>query len=172
MKYKALYQKRKLITTAAAFALAPLTEAAETEIEWISPDEYADLGTDFHDEVTLEQFQEELEPYIARIASKTLPDGFQLEIRVTNVDLAGEYEPWRLNNDVRIVRSIYPPMMSFEYKLYDARGELVRSGEENLVDPTFDFNIGRRFFQTDGFFYEKELIASWIRNDLANSLDS
>jgi len=149
-----------------------MANAAETDIEWVNPDGYADLGTDFHDEVTLEQFQGELEPYIARIAERALPDGYQLEIKFTNVDLAGEYEPWRLNNDVRIVRSVYPPKMSFEYKLFDSRGNLAKSGEETIIDPTFDFNVGRRFFETDGFFYEKELIGSWIRNDLANSLDS
>jgi len=47
--------------------------------------------------------------------------------------------------------------------------KIIKSGEETIVDATFDFNIGRRFFSSDEFFYEKELIGSWIRNELARS---
>lgn len=164
--------KNKFITCALAILASTLTStvglaSANVVIEWHQPDKYTDLGTHFHDNTDLDTFKEELEPYIARIANNHLPDGATLELTVTDVDLAGEFEPWRLDSDVRIVRSVYPPKMSLEYSIYDVRGELIDSGDADIVNPTFDFNIGQRVAAHDHFFYERDLIASWIRNDLS-----
>ncbi len=145
--------------------------SANVKLEWHQPERYTDLGTNSYDDASLDTFSKELEPYIIRFADDYLPDGSTLEITFTNVDLAGEFEPWRLNNDVRIVRSVYPPKLSFTYRVYDINGNLIDSGERTITDLTFDFNIGQRFFSQDKYFYEKDLIASWIRNDLAISIN-
>lgn len=145
--------------------------SANVTLEWRQPERYSDLGTNFYDDASLDTFSKEMEPYIIRFADDYLPDGSTLELTFTDVDLAGEFEPWRLNDDVRIVRSVYPPKLSFVYRVYDISGNLIDSGERTITDPTFDFNIGRRFFAQDNYFYEKDLIASWIRNDLAISIN-
>lgn len=145
-----------------------LARAANTTINWFEPEKYTDLGTNFHDDADIEIFSKQLEPYIQRMADKYLAPNTSLELTITDVDLAGEYEPWKRNDDVRIVRSIYPPRISLAYKLLDKDDKLIASGEESITDVSFDFNIGRRFHMNDEFFYEKELIGSWIRNELKN----
>ncbi len=156
---------------ACAFTSAAALSATNVVIDWHQPDQYTDLGTHFHDHTNLNTFKKELEPYVVRIANDHLPDGTTLELTITDVDLAGEFEPWRPETDVRIVRTVYPPRMSLQYSVFDVRGELVDSGEADIVDPTFDFNIGQRFLSQDRFFYERDLIASWIRNDLSVAID-
>jgi len=165
MKYK--LQKYTVSLLASAIVATTGLSAVNVVVDWHQPGNYTDLGTHFHDETNLAAFKKELEPYITRIANDHLPDGSTLELKITNVDLAGEFEPWRLNSDARIVRSVYPPRMSLEYSVHDVRGELIDSGKAEIVNPTFDFNIGQRFLSQDNFFYERDLIASWIRNNLA-----
>lgn len=163
--------KSRLILGLTLFSMAPFALSETIDIQWQDPDNYSDLGTDFNDDVTLEMFSDEMNPYIERLASDVLPKDATLQIVVTDVNLAGEFEPWRINQDVRIVRSIYPPSMEFEYKLFNAQDEVIQSGEEKITDLDFDFNIGRRFQSSDQFFYEKELIAQWVRTELPDIVE-
>jgi hypothetical protein len=161
---------KKHIPILFASALSATTGlTANVNIEWHQPERYSDLGINFHDDASLDTFSKEIEPYITRFANDHLPDGSKFELTFTNVDLASEFEPWGLNNDVRIVRSPYSPRLSFTYKIFGINGSLIDTGEKTISDHTFDFNIGRPFFYQDKYFYEKDLIASWIRNDLTVS---
>lgn len=159
---------RKTAAIGAALAAATALSAGTSTIEWIKPDKYSDVGTSFGSTDKFDQFKKEIESYMERVAEQELPDGSVLKLTVTNVDLAGEFEPWRMNEDVRIVREIYPPKMRFSYTL-QKDGEVVSKGKESLSDIDFTFNIGRRFFDQDQFFYEKEMLGEWVRNELETS---
>ena len=56
---------------------------------------------------------------------------------MTDVDVAGEFEPWRgpQFDRVRIMREIYPPRIDLEFRLTDYRGAVVREGRRRLRDP-------------------------------------
>lgn len=153
-----------------AFALASLgilsfATAANVNVKWKDKESYTDLGGPF-DDASVANFSKEINNYLDRIAPEYIPDDATLELTVTDVDLAGEVEPWRVDNDARIVRAIYPPRMTFNYTLKSGKGELITSGTANLVDTDFQYNIGRRVFGNDQFFYEKEMLGDWLRNDL------
>lgn len=104
-----------------------------------------------------------LKAYIAERASRILAPGQQLNIEVTDVDLAGEYEPWRgpQLSDVRVVRDIYPPRIDLNFTLNGADGKVLRQGSRKLRDPAFLSRSG----PTDqgSLRYEKSLIDSWLR---------
>ena len=159
---------KRIATIGAAIAAAATLSAGTSTIEWKNPEKYSDIGEAFGTDGKFDQFKEEIESYVERVAENELPDGAVLKMTVTNVDLAGEFEPWRIDHDVRIVRDIYPPKMRFNYTLQN-NGEVVSEGKENLSDIDFTFNIGRRFFDQDQFFYEKEMLGEWIRNELETS---
>ncbi|MEP7184874.1 MAG: DUF3016 domain-containing protein [Rhodanobacter sp.] len=104
-----------------------------------------------------------LKTYIARRAAQILAPGQRLDIEVTDVDLAGEYEPWLGPdfNDVRIVKNIYPPRINLDFTLYGADGKVLREGSRKLRDPSFlSDGVG---IDQNALRYEKSLIDRWLR---------
>ena len=104
-----------------------------------------------------------LKAHIVQRASRILTAGQRLDIEVTDVDLAGEYEPWRGPNlnDVRIVKSIYPPRIDLAFTLYGADGAILRQGSRKLRDLSFlERNAGN---SQDSLRYEKSMIDRWLR---------
>lgn len=138
---------------------------ATVKFEWSNPEKYTDLDNRGYRQSSLKDFSREMEGYISRLANRFLPDGSQLQLVVTDVDLAGDFEPWHMSpwDDVRVVRSIYPPRMTFDYTLTGKDGKVIEKGNEHLVDLTFDMNVKRRVFEDDQYFYEKEMLGDWIR---------
>jgi hypothetical protein len=144
--------------------LAVANLMAEVEVIFENPDEYRDIdfynrGNKKGQEVYLPQF----EKYIVRQGQRYLAEGQTLTMTILDIDLAGMYEPWRTPpaDDIRIVKSLYPPRIKFRYELSDADGTIIKSGEESLLDMGFDFRI--RINYHDDLFYEKEMIRDWLR---------
>ena len=151
----------------AALAAANMAQAGTATFDWSNPEKYADMGSnDSYSESTFQSFKKAMEGYIATIAERYLPQGQSLAFDITDVDLAGEFEPWHRApyDDVRIVRGIYMPRISFDYRLRDAAGNTLESGHQKLVGRDFEFDIGRRIFAEDEFYYEKDLLGNWIRH--------
>ncbi len=145
---------------------APATKApSRTEVIFDQPDKFTDVkdgefGTDKGRDAILEQIRE----FIVERADKTLPAGQKLAITFTDIDLAGDYEPWRgaQFSDVRIVKSIYPPRLSFTFKVTDAAGKVVKEGKEKLIDLAFDMRL--TINRQDPLHYEKDILMDWLRD--------
>lgn len=105
-----------------------------------------------------------LKSYIEQRASKMLPPGERLAIVVTDIDRAGNFEPWRPYpmRDVRIIKDIYPPRIDLRFQLFDADGKLIREGTRKLRDPAFLSDSGYPG-DSDSLRYEKGLINRWLR---------
>jgi Protein of unknown function (DUF3016) len=101
-------------------------------------------------------------------ADRILPAGDALRITFTDIDLAGEFEPQRGPqwDDVRIVKSIYPPAFNFTYTVTDASGRVVKQVTEHIRDMTFDTRIV--FDRGDPLHYEKDVLDDWMRSNLRN----
>ncbi|MCD8481996.1 MAG: DUF3016 domain-containing protein [Verrucomicrobia bacterium] len=110
-------------------------------------------------------FSREFDRQLVRTSERWIPEGHQLHLVITNIDMAGEIQPWRNRHhaDIRYVESIYPPRMKFTYALTDADGEVVKEGEKHLVDLAFNFGI-HGFFRNDPFHYEFAMLSRWIRD--------
>lgn len=104
--------------------------------------------------------------YIVKKAGEYVPDGYKLDVTVTNIDMAGDFEPWGKSgaDDVRIVKDIYPPRIDLSFKLVDSAGNVVKEGSRELRDLNFMMKINIR--TTDSMRYEKALIDDWVENDL------
>jgi hypothetical protein len=108
-------------------------------------------------------YLEPLRIYIALRASRVLAPGQRLDFEVSDVDRAGEYEPWRGPdfNDMRIIKDIYPPRIDLDFTLYGADGKVLRQGSRQLRDAAF-LSRGSPVNQ-DSLRYEKSLIDLWLR---------
>jgi hypothetical protein len=105
--------------------------------------------------------------YLVSRASPMIPEGDKLTITFTDIDLAGEFEPWRgpMWSSVRIIKDIYPPAFKFTYAVTDPSGRVVRGGTENIRDGGFQYR-GTTIDSTDTLRYEKEVLSDWMRSTL------
>lgn len=93
-------------------------------------------------------------------------EGFKLAVTFTDIDMAGDFEPWRgpRFSDIRIVKDIYPPRVVFTFQLTDASGKVVKEGKRELRDMAFLSKITMGF-RDDPVRHEKALLDDWLREE-------
>lgn len=149
-------------------AKSPEEKASRVRVEFSDPDKFTDFrdsvfATDKGREALVAQFRDVLDD----LGRRYVPENRKLEIRFTDIDLAGEYEPWRGPNfdDVRIVKDLYSPRLQFEFRVLDAAsGAVVKEGKENIRDMGFLMNAAR-LPSHDTIRYEKEILTDWMRRE-------
>src|SRR5690606_2539767 len=105
---------------------------SRVEVSFTQPEKFSDAADGPRgSQIGRDKNLEELQRYIVERASTTLPEGRHLSVTITDVDLAGEIEPWRTGSahDIRIIKDIYAPRIHLTYKLTDASGAVVKEGE-------------------------------------------
>ncbi len=149
------------LASAMAWAAAPPDNVS---VRYKDPQHFTEARRSFGAHVFgADDYLKPLQAYMAQRAARILAPGQRLDIEVTDVDRAGEYEPWRgpRFDDVRIIKDIYPPRMELDFTLYDANGNVLRKGHRKLRDPGFlSRNAGT---DQDPLRYEKSLIDLWLR---------
>ena len=103
--------------------------------------------------------------FMREMGEETLPPEMNLDIRVTDIDLAGNFELWRgpQSDQVRITNQLYPPRFALEFRVIDPRGQVIQSGKRNLTDLDYQ---RRTFYPTDDYLrYEKDLLRHWFREE-------
>ncbi|MFO7724985.1 MAG: DUF3016 domain-containing protein [Oceanipulchritudo sp.] len=154
-------------------ALLPLAiHAGTVQAEFEDFEEFSDFSVyGLSESKTLRIFKAELEPVLEDLADKYLDEDETLTIRFTDIDMAGDIQPWRNTNnaDIRYVEAVYPPRLKFTYALKDASGETVMEDEASISDLGFQTNsiapIRNRYLH---FFYETTLLEDWMRKTFRN----
>lgn len=143
--------------------LAHAGTAAQVDVQYVDPKQFtefrhAGIGVDRNERGWLDA----LARHLAQRAGARLPEGQTLRIVVTDVDRAGDYEPWHggQSADVRIVRDVYPPSVDLNFTLLSADGTILRAGKASLRDPAFMLRSNRYF--DDPLRYEKAMIDDWV----------
>jgi hypothetical protein len=111
-----------------------------------------------------------LRNYLADKADMLLPEGYGLTVTFSDIDLAGDFEPWRGAQwtDVRIIKPIYPPRLVFTYSVTDPSGRVVKKGSENILDMTFQMRLLTPYdTSNDTLAYEKDILNDWARATLS-----
>ena len=141
--------------------------APQTEVVFDHPENFTDVKdsytpTDKGRDGILRTIRDFL---VTRTAS-LVPEGYKLKVTFTDIDLAGEFEPWRgpRYDEVRIVKSIYPPAFKFTYVVTDPSGKVVRQGSENIRDLNFQMRVAVDL--SDPLRYEKDILDDWARSRL------
>jgi hypothetical protein len=135
-------------------------------VEYVHPENFTDVGNRYFngDKIRAGQL-EQLSQHLVRRAARLLTAGQNLIVAITEVDMAGDFEPWRSRlGDVRIVRDVYPPRIDLHFKLTGADGSVVKEGERKLRD--LAFLITSVLYRDDPLRYEKALIDNWLEREL------
>ncbi len=138
--------------------------AARVEVTFDHPENFTDVKdsavpTDRGRDLILSHIRE----HLAELGGELLPPGDTLAVVFTDIDLAGDFEPWRGPRweDTRIIRDIYPPAFTFTYTARDASGRVVKQGSESIRDVGFQFKgLGD---MNDPLRYEKAILDDWMR---------
>ena len=155
-----------LVGTGALRGFDPTKPFPKTEVVFFEPEKFTDVR-DSHggeSESARKEILDELRTYLVKSANRLLAPGQTLKITVTDVDLAGEFEPWRgVASDVRVVRDIYPPRIVLAFRLADVAGDILVQGDRNLSDMNFLMRLSIN--RDDPRSHEKALIDDWLRKD-------
>ena len=141
------------------------------EVNFQSPEQFTDMSRNYSAlRGADEGYLSEMRQYIERTASSRIPAGYTLNVTVTDVDMAGQFEPERGAEftDVRRIRATYPPRIDLTYRLTDANGAMVSEGERQLRDQAFEWKLSP-IDRQDPLRHEKALLDDFLRN-IANEV--
>ena len=151
---------------------APRTLASNVDnpvkVSWTDPAQFSDIRYSRNrSEAERGTWVSDLARYFQKSAAHRLPAGQQMQITITDIKRAGDYEPWHgpQMEDVRIVKDIYPPQLSFSWVRTDTDGRVIDQGQKKLVDTAFLMN-STTFNDSDPLRYEKRMIDDWVRSEL------
>jgi hypothetical protein len=114
---------------------------------------------------TRDAYLEDLRKHIVRSAARLLSEQQKLAIAITDVDMAGSFEPQHSRMyDVRIVKDIYPPRIELSFTLTGADGAVVKQGERLLRDSSFLMTSAP--YASQPMRYEKDMIDRWLEREL------
>ena len=143
------------------------------KVDFSNPSGFRDINFDGMDTDKGHQFVlNEIRDVYRTEAQKHLPKDYTLDVRVQDIDLAGEYEPERLpENNVRIDKDIYPPRIEFEYQVLDDEQTLVFEGRETLTDLNYLNNPVRALRRGGKVSYDvATLIRDWMKGPMSRKM--
>jgi Protein of unknown function (DUF3016) len=142
--------------------LSPITwaYAGNSEVTWTNPEKYRDVksGNESKSKFQARIFKE-FEKHFADMASG-LPEGYQLKVNVTDVDLAGDVNAGGIDR-IRIISDLYFPRIKFSYELFDNNSEQIKAGGINLKDMNFLMGSNMRY-RNKTLGYEKKMLDNWF----------
>lgn len=103
-----------------------------------------------------------LAQYTRQQAARRLPAGARLDVRFVDIDRAGECEPTRSGQFLRVVRDIHPPRIELDFRLTAADGS-ERSGQAVVLTDLGFLQRNISALSNDGLHHEKRLIDDWLR---------
>ncbi len=116
----------------------PLSATEAVRVDFVQPERYIDLSLSGS---TTERIQthvlEELKRYLQELAARGLPPSHTLHVTVYDLDMAGEYEPWRVPDltNTRFIRDVYRPRIALGYVGQDEHGRVACRAARAGVGP-------------------------------------
>ena len=148
---------------------APRSLPAEgpVDVQWTDPAQFSEIRLSRNRfEARRGDWVHDLAVYLRERAARRLSPGQRLDVTITDIERAGEFEPGMRTSSVRFMRDVYPPRISLDFTLTGADGAVLATGSRELID--VGYLQGRpRAFDNDPLRYEKQLIDDWLRREFA-----
>jgi hypothetical protein len=162
---------RSLFLSLSALGLAALVasaaeKAAPISVIFADAEKFTDFKSDnFNSDSDRAYLQTQFTDHLSGLATQLLAPGQKLEVKFTNIDLAGAFEPWRgaQMDNIRIMKDIYPPRASLEFRLLDADGKVIKEGKRELSNLAYQSQT--ILPSSDGLRYDKQMLSDWMRSE-------
>lgn len=157
-----------LLAAAPVFALQAAEKSADNarvNVVFLEPQKFTDFRDTYMGDATRSTYADEIRRHLSDQSRQLVPAGHKLEVTFTDIDMAGDFEPWRgpQLTDVRIVKEIYPPRLAFAFRLTDMAGNVVKEGKRDLRDTIFMQKLTLN--PSDPIKYEKAMLDDWLRSE-------
>ncbi len=167
---------RSLLPVMLGFMLSANAFATEQEaavkVNWQHPEKYSDIRPSSGSKKAFQQrVISGFDKIWADFAEK-LPAGYRLLVTVKDLDLAGDVNPmYRIDHsDIRVVKEIYFPRMTFDYQLLDSVGQVVAAEQDVKVKDIGFMNSTPIGVGSTEFAYEKQMLKQWFQKNLLSKL--
>ena len=150
----------RVLCCVAAMSVPALPAAANVTVQFVHPEHYTDAG-DYG--VRVQRNLETIKRHLQTLGDRCLPAGHTLDIRFTDLDLAGRHEWWRPGAyDVRFMRGVTWPRADLEYLWKDAQGKVLAEQRERVSD--MDYLSRSAFVRSDSdpLVYDKAMLSEWF----------
>lgn len=158
----------KLLTLALCLSPIGFAQAGESVIKWQDFDNYRDVRAANQSPKSFEkQITISFEKHFAKLAEK-LPNGYKINVEVTDLDLAGGIE-FSGAKKVRVIQPLHYPRIKLSYTLTNPQGEVVNHNTEvSLKDRGYLDRIKRS--SSRSFYYEKRLVTNWFNSKVLSTV--
>lgn len=146
-----------------------LPEQGAVAVRWEDPKTFSEIRYSRNTaESRRGNWVEQLAAHLRQRAQPRLGAGERLEVTLTDIDRAGEYEPWQgpQLHDTLFIRDLYPPRITLTFKRIAADGTTLAEGERKLSDPGFLMSSSTAGPSGDPLRFEKSLIDRWLQREL------
>lgn len=159
-----------LSTTAPALADAAQETAAPARVTvtYVNPEKFTENRMfGMQDRFNHIDYLAELKDYLVKRGEKILAPGQSLHVDITDIRLAGAYEPssGAQSDHIRMMRDIYPPRIDLDFQLTDRDGKVLREGKRVLRGLNYLQQglsaAGAR--SGESLYYDKALLDRWLR---------
>lgn len=140
----------------------------KVEVQWTDPAQFSEVRLSVNSyEAKQGDWVQELAQHLRESAEEALPAGQKLDVTITDIDLAGEYAPGASGgaHDVRVMRDVYPPRMTFTFKRTAADGSVIDEGERKLANMSY-LDGPAPLGSNEPLRYNKQLIDQWINKEV------
>lgn len=148
---------------------APRSLPAEgpVSVQWTDPAQFTEIRQSRNRwEAQRGDWVHELAGYLRKQAEARLPEGERLDVTITDIKRAGDFEPWQgmRTDHVRYMRDIYPPRITLAFTLTGADGSVLAQGTRELTDLAY-LHSRPRARDNDPLRYGKQLLDDWLRRE-------
>ncbi|HET7299889.1 MAG TPA: DUF3016 domain-containing protein [Oleiagrimonas sp.] len=153
-------------------SIAPLTAAAvkpaesPVSVTFVNPEQFTEnrlYGR--QDRFNRIDYLAQIKAYLIKQGQAILKPGQRLHVSITDIRLAGAYEPWHGPqwSYVRIMRDIYSPRIDLDFQLTDQGGNVLHEGKRVLRDLGYLYSGASTPAATGAsLYYDKALLRRWL----------
>ncbi len=158
-----------LLAVAPVFAAHAATRPAvvqRADVLFFEPAKFTDFRDSYMGDAERTTYAEQIRDHLNDQARFYVPLGQMLQVTFIDIDMAGDFEPWRgpQFDQIRIVKDLYPPRMVLAFRLVDAEGNVLKEGRRELRDISFMLKL--HISMHDTLRHEKALLDDWLRAEL------
>lgn len=153
-----------VLVSTPAFAGEEKTLPAVARVAFDHPERFADFRlAAVYREADSAKLQKELTSAVQASVAKIFPDGYTVEIRMIDVDLAGVIRQYYdlPGSELRTYERGFPPKVKFDYTVLDRQGNAMMSGRQELADRGYEGDM--RAGQMEYTYFESRLLREFLR---------
>jgi hypothetical protein len=147
-------------------AAAAAPAESSVSVTFVHPEQFTENRMyNRQDQFNRIDYLKQLKAYLIKQGQAILKPGQGLHVDITDIQLAGAYEPWRGPrwDYVRIMRDIYPPRIDLDFRLVDQDGNVLREGKRALRDLDYlHSSVGLAAAEGAPLYYDKALLHRWL----------